>query len=65
MTAVTLHRRKPDELSDAAIQRLIERGVQDAKLIDEMEEAVKSGDLNLVFQLAAALVGMEEAPRKN
>ena len=52
-----------DELTDAQIERLMEFGCREANLIDEMEAAVRSGDRNLTWQLAEALVRLQDQAR--
>ena len=52
--------RPVEELSDAQIEHLIAVGKREADLIDQMEEAVRHGDRNLVWQIAQALVRVHD-----
>jgi hypothetical protein len=53
-------RRAAEELSDSQIERLMDFGRREADLITEMAEAARAGDRNLVWQLAQALVDIED-----
>jgi hypothetical protein len=49
-----------DELSDQQIERLMTFGQQEAALIEELEQATRSGDRDLVWQIAQALCGIQD-----
>jgi hypothetical protein len=61
---IPVERVPADELSDSQIERLMEIGSAEADLIDEMESAVRAGDRDLVWQLAATLVRHQDEARK-
>ena len=61
---VRVQRRPVDELSDAQIETLISFGRREAEVIDEMVAAVRVGDRNLVWQLAEALLRLEDEALK-
>ena len=53
-------RRPVEELSDEQIARLMDFGRQEAALLDQMEEAVRTGDKNLCWEIAQALVHIQD-----
>jgi hypothetical protein len=57
-------RRPVEELSDQQIEQLMAFGKREAELITEMEAAVRSGDRNLVWQLATSLVRCQDEARR-
>jgi hypothetical protein len=57
-------RREAAELSDREIERLMDFGKREAELIGDMEQAVRAGDRNLVWQIAEALVRSQDAARQ-
>jgi hypothetical protein len=53
-------RRAVEELSEAQIEQLMNFGKREADLIDEIVAAARAGDRNLVWQIAQALVEIED-----
>jgi hypothetical protein len=53
-------RRAVEELSEAQIEQLMNFGKREADLIDEMVAAARAGDRNLVWQIAQAMVEIED-----
>lgn len=53
-------RRHAEELTDSQVERLIQFGRWEADLIDQMEAAARAGDRELVWQIAQALVEIED-----
>jgi hypothetical protein len=53
-------RRAIEELSEAQIEQLMNFGKREADLIDEMVAAARAGDRNLVWQIAQAMVEIED-----
>jgi hypothetical protein len=53
------------ELSDDQFEQLISVGKREADLIEEMEQAVRAGDRNLVWQIAQALCRSEDQVRES
>jgi hypothetical protein len=57
---IRVERIPADELTDHQIERLVQFGQREADLIDEMEVAARLGDRNLVWQIAEALVQLQD-----
>ena len=58
--SIRAERRSAEELTDSQIERLMQFGRLEADLNDHMEEAARAGDRNLVWQIAQALVEIED-----
>jgi hypothetical protein len=54
--------RPPEELSDAAIQRLIDRGRRQGELLEELFDAVRANDQRLAWELCLELLADWERP---
>jgi hypothetical protein len=57
--------RRAEELSDGALQRLIEAGQRESELIDELAEAVRSGDKVRAWKISITLAGVQEQTQVN
>jgi hypothetical protein len=57
--------RAAEEMSDHQIEQLISVVKREADLIEEMEQAVRAGDRNLVWQIAQALCRIEDQVRES
>jgi hypothetical protein len=56
-------RKAVEDFSDTEIEKLMDFGRREADLLEEMEAAVRTGDRELVWQLAKALVEIEDQSR--
>jgi hypothetical protein len=57
---IRVARRDPAELSDSQIEQLMGFGKRESDLIAELEAATRAGDRELAWQLAEALVRLED-----
>jgi hypothetical protein len=57
---IRVERTPAHELSDAQIEKLMGFGKREADLIDQIEEAARAGDRDLCWQLAEALVRLQD-----
>jgi hypothetical protein len=57
---IRVERIPAEELSDHQIEQLMSFGKREADLFDQMEEAARAGDRNLVWELAEALVRCQD-----
>jgi hypothetical protein len=57
---IRMVRHEPEELSDAQIAKLISFGRREAGLIEEIEQAARSGDREKLWRLAEELVRLQD-----
>jgi hypothetical protein len=60
MTALCVHRRPPEELTDRQINLLLAFGRQRAAIVQKLQDAARAGDREAVWQYAIALTHCED-----